>query len=485
MKKFLSLLLVLIFSAVALSACSTDEIKNSDTGDVVEKMDLGGTEYIILQTQHEVNSVVMDNVLGYEVNTQLGDNALQRLKDIEAAYNCKITLEDRKHAGPFTQAVTAAMATGDHLADILHTSSQSIRPIAKAGGCVPLDDVSDIIDYTDYDKWGGPNEQEMSMCYGVRYGVVPVRWIFKASSAYYMIAVNSDIVQMMNQPDPREYLEKKEWTREKLVECIVNYTDLSREPKIFGMAVEPSHFVRMAIMGNNVKLAAVAEDGTIKSGWNTPGAVDAVTWVRDLLEQHKDKFYNRMASADPWSYYDKPFMKGEAAMYLTSAWKILNEIAYDMENFAIMPFPAGPMAEYGEWPGFYEETGTVAIPTFTDDPIVSANLINDIFEPLEAYPDKNSILNYYKTNVFLDPRDAEVFFSNQKYAQYSYWVEGGDAVVGTAVQAVTGKKSPAEALSATVDVMQKVIDSDILANWIAMDKNGMGKYAAEHNIVVE
>jgi len=470
MKKFTCFILVLIFIFISLAACSNELIENNK---VIEmKMDLEGRKIIILQSMPEAD------VLAYKENTDLCDIVIQRLSDVGEAYNCDINIEAITAEATFKQSLKNAMAANDELCDIIFSYPHMLRDLGNAGGLLAIDEVSDIIDATDYEKWSTPNVQEMIMCKGVLYGVIPALWVNMFTPVYYNIAINEDLVKQAGQPDPREYVEQKVWTRDKLVETIVNLSQLTVEPKIFGISAEGSHLVRMAVMGNDVKMAMI-EDGKVTSGWDTDAAIEGMTWIQDVISKHGDCFYNggRRSGGDPWAEYSQPFYDEIAAMYLTSSEQILKDVIYKIKDFGLVPFPAGPYVDYGKWPGFFETASIACIPTFANEYEASAYLIDEIFNPFYEYPDAESILNYYRHNIFHDPRDVESLFSLEKNSQYYYWSDGGDSLIYSLGDILTSKTSPAKAIKSNISSVQKCLDEQVVPNWIAMDKHGMGAYA--------
>jgi len=470
MKKFISFICVISMLFILMVACSSETVENDR--EIIMKMDLDERDVIILQ-----NSAVAD-VLGYKETTELCDIVIQRLADVSEAYNCNILVESISGEAPFKQAMKNAAAANDWLCDIVFSAPWLLRDSGNAGGLLPIEDVSDILDATDYEKWSNPNVQEMIMCKGVLYGLSPALWVNMFTPVYYNIAINEDLVKQAGQTDPREYVEQKVWTRDKLVETIVGLSQLTAEPKIYGISAEATHLVRVAVMGNDVKMAMI-EDGKVKSGWDTDAAVEGLTWIQDVISKHGDCFYKggKKASGDPWAEFSQPFYDEIAAMYLTSSGQILENVIYKIKDFGLVPFPAGPYSEYGKWPGFFETATIVSIPIFANEYEASAYLIDEIFNPFYEYPDAESILNYYKRNVFHDPRDVEALFSLEKNSQYYYWTEGGDSLIYALGDVISGKASPAKALKSNISSVQKCLDEQVVPNWIAMDKHGMGAYA--------
>jgi|GEM_PF-1861562 len=474
MKKFISFICVITLVFIFLTACSDNTVKDDGrNGNNELKKDFNEQQFTILQ----ISSIA--DVLGYKENTELCDIVIQRLADVGKENNCKILLEAITDDSQYKMTMKNAIAANDYICDINFANPFFLRDSGNAGGLVPMEDVSEFIDVNDYEKWSNPNVQEMIMCQGVLYGVVPALWVNMFTPVYYNIAINEELVRVSGQTDPREYVEQKVWTRDKLIETVVGLSQLTVEPKIFGMSAEASHIIRAAVMGNDVKMAMV-ENGKVKSGWDSEGAVEALTWLRGVVENYGDYFFNRAKVADgnPWDVYGKPFYEDKVAvMYLTSSDKILEHVIYKVEDFGLVPFPAGPHSEYGKWPGFYESATVVSIPTFAEDWDASAYLINEIFRPFSEYPDKASIMNYYITNVFHDPRDVESLFSLGDTSQYYYWPNGGDNLIYSLGNVIHGKGSISQALKTNINLVQKCLDEQVMPNWIAMDKNGMGVYA--------
>ena len=182
-KQCISFILIFLFVFITFSSCKDIETENPEIikEDVISA-DLMGRDFVILQ-----ESAVDTSPLGLKLDTSLADEALTRLDKVSNDYNCNIILESVGGDPIFQQTLTNTLASMDQLYDVTYGGAWITRAIGSAGGLVPMDDVAHIIDFRDSEKWGILNAQEMIMCKGVLYGVIPNLWINARPLANYMI----------------------------------------------------------------------------------------------------------------------------------------------------------------------------------------------------------------------------------------------------------------------------------------------------------
>jgi hypothetical protein len=102
-----------------------------------------------------------------------------------------------------------------------------------------------------------------------------------------------------------------------------------------------------------------------------------------------------------------------------------NSIAFNMENFGIVPFPHGPN-------GSLKNTGSTitttrfmtSIPSFSKEPVMSATILNAIYEPLPGYETEDDTIEYMRKQYFFDDRDVHNFVEMYKTILYNYRHEG-------------------------------------------------------------
>ena len=464
MKRIFSFLSVIVFSFIMLSACGGNDLDKEISYDIIK--DLEGIDFVIWQGS------AISNVFMYKENTTLADDALERIDYIEQVFNCDVIIEMGGDDAELNKKVLALMAVGDGSCDAFVARSHLLRPIGNAQGLVPMEDVEHIMDFHDRQKWGELNAQELMMCKGTLYGLIPVAWPDMFPEVYYMLITNNEIIKNHGGIDPREYIETKTWNRDTFEKSIQDYTYLgaSENETIYGISAAPMHLVRMALLGNGVEYVVSNGEGSYKSGFDTDEAIEGLTWLQNLLKNNKECFVLGGKNGDDvWSSFSTPFKESRASMYLTNSRIFFNEVTFEIKDFAVLPFPTGPSGEYGKWPAAYESTQAVAIPIFAEDIDVSAMVLDEMFKPLNKYPDYESLMSRYKNQVFDDQRDIDMMMSIGNNARYSYWIEGGDgALWNISNNYLNG--SPANLIKSHIGTMKKTIDEAILPNDQNMDR---------------
>ena len=94
MKKVTSLFLciILVFSLVSCASSAPEIVPEYDASVSEDDIDLGGKTLIMGMVQDYFFEGA-DSVLTYITNTEFGDLAAQRLKDVEEKYNCNIEFD--------------------------------------------------------------------------------------------------------------------------------------------------------------------------------------------------------------------------------------------------------------------------------------------------------------------------------------------------------------------------------------------------------
>ena len=457
MKK-ISLLLALTMIIAMLASCATEQEEVFDNDlDTSVSTDWSNHEFFIIQT-----SDIEETPLNYIRDTILADNALKRLKDVAEKHNTTISLKYIGVDNTFKTVMAATLSTGEALGDIIFTDPYQIREFGNLGGLVNIEHVSEYIDIYDEEKWGGPNVWEFLMCKGVMCGVVPMSWMQMNPAVFYPIIFNSDITSSFGVYDLREYYENGEWTREKMMETVVACTDNTRATPIKGMAACLKHFIRSALLNNGTNFAVFNEDvSEYHCGWESEAGVEALQWVKDVIDNYDEYMFKFTDSSyGDWNYTN-PFMNGEAALLLTSSNEIYEKISYEVNNFGLLPFPAGPYGDSTKYVGFYEKAQTISIPLYAKEVECSAILIDEIFSPLDEYPNQESIKEYFTSNVFSDDRDYEILLEMSKNCKYSFWPDGGDAFLNNIYTSLP-RATPTHILESYGDASNECIEEQMI-----------------------
>jgi hypothetical protein len=88
---------------------------------------------------------------------------------------------------------------------------------------LPVELYGDYIDFTNTEKYGAANIAEVNSFNGSIYGVSPITWIYKQPRSIGLTVFNMDLVSTYGKANPREYLEKNEWTWETFEHVVDDY----------------------------------------------------------------------------------------------------------------------------------------------------------------------------------------------------------------------------------------------------------------------
>ena len=142
--KFFLILLVLSFLLTACNAAS-EEVFDLDFNIVSGDIDLGGVN-IVYEIGLDPSIFDSPNCLGYEMDTQFGDMAVKRLKDVQNNLNCTVTVNYTNNYNSCRNFV-AASYSGTFLCDVISGISDMWRGPAQVGMLIGLTEIEDYIDF--------------------------------------------------------------------------------------------------------------------------------------------------------------------------------------------------------------------------------------------------------------------------------------------------------------------------------------------------
>ncbi len=451
MKKIRYIVSVLLL--IALCGCQTAVEIVPEYNATANTQDMDG---IVITASRDDNNFEQ-TYLGYKEGTEHYDFAAQRVADVENKYNCKIEfIVDPDFGSRIIQMVAAGTPYVDFA-----VMTRYEETFSRSGMLTPLSYLSDYIDIYDFEKWGRPNTFTQLVWNNEIYGVIPVTW-----PEYYFTIVdfplisNTDAIQDSGYPDPREYVENGEWTRQKLEECVNSYYHKEGDKVHYGISMYKPHFYDMALRASGIRMAEKI-NGRWVSGIHSEAGLEALTWASKFCtETCKDTINNSDNSTQPAL---DAFCNGESSLLLmhsnyafASNSQYQNVVSYEVENFGILPFPLGPGMEYGRWVGQYERTPNVLFfPLIANYTEPAAIVANDIFEPFDAYSTPDALKDFYSKNVFFDERDTAVIMEMLKNCNYNFLEEGMRYITE---QCASGFTNIAEILESNEDKYQDLVD---------------------------
>lgn len=377
----------------------------------------------------------VDNVFGYIPGTVFADTALERKKQIETDYNCKIAVDNDSSSYVIADKLTASLASGSRLYDLATCDTSVLRNLVRGNGY--LFGLSSVLNVSNTDKFGTPNMLQTMLWKNDLYGVVPFAWPdLLYTTTGHLFAVNENLVSQLGLTDPREFVENQTWNWDKLEEVLELYTHENGGRTVYGMQCHDAYFAMNMFLSNGVAFSSY-EDGEVVCGaYTEPGRV-ALERAREIYKVTcKDYIYPDSHTNDG-SY----LVNGDVVMYVTGTGGIIGtqeSLMYKMDNIGILPFPQGPNATPGIYPSYYEQiTYATCIPVNTTDFGAAALVLDAMFEPFEGLETKDDIAQYMADQIFFDIRDAQIFIDSIEYTEYGFFWEGGRSVIESACSADT------------------------------------------------
>ncbi len=459
-KSFILLLLVTVLCGCQTNVEVVPEYNAGNDG-----LDMGG---LVITASRDDNNFE-ETYLGYKIGTENHDFAAKRVADVEKKYNCSIEfIVDPE----FGSKIAALTASGTAYVDFAIMTRYN-PVLSRSGMLTPMSLLENYIDYRDSDKWGTPNTFTQLAWDGELYGVIPVTW-----PEYYFTIVdfpvisNTDMILSAGHTDPREFVENGEWTREKLEEVVTSYYHKEGDDVHYGISMFKPHFYDMALRASGVRMA-VKQNGRWVSGIHSEAGREALQWASDFCTVTcKDVINNSDNSTKPAL---DAFCSGKSSLLImhsnyafASNSQYDNVVAYEIENFGVLPFPLGPGMEYGHWVGQYERTPNVLFfPLIANNTEPAAIVANDIFEPFDAYPDHNALSSYYSNSVFFDERDTAVLMEMLRNCDYNFLEEGMRYITE---QCANGYTNITQILEENKDKYQNLVDRFVSNHYDSLEK---------------
>lgn len=333
---------------------------------------------------------------------------------------------------------------------------------------VPYSEVSDIIDYEkESEKYGSVSLLEIAMVNGEVYEVFPValpEYITGKIYANCLLAVNEDLIQSLGVLDPREKVEKGNWIWSDFENSLSEYSYGSEEEKVYGIDFNQEYFLINAALSNGVRYISHETDDIV-GGITSNATVEAIDWVRKLLNEKKDEIH--ATRGDYWQDSRRGFFyEGRSVLNLLDTSAVMTHVAYseNIEKFGVVPFPCGPSGTYGDWScELVTAEGMVILKESGADSEDCAHLISALYEPLPGFETPDAYGEELLRNFFYDARDVDLMLNLYKGGQYFYWINKGRDF-WTRASSNLDKSSGKEIVDKFSSILDKVVTDYILPN---------------------
>ncbi len=425
MKKVISLLFTvcIVFSLCCCSQQAEEAVPSyeTDLGDI----DYQGQEFVFVQRNGEHSTG--EEYFGYVVNTAFADLALERVREVENKYNVKISVNTS--GNDINNLITTTSVTGLVPYDAVQTATNAMVSLARAGYFYDFTYLGDYLDYTNSAKWGN-KEYLKPVCWdGGLYGVLPAAWpMLKYRSIDGAVVVNETLISRLSQTDPREFVEKDEWTWRKLEELMPVYNhinDAGDEVKALETTV---HWLfRTMHPTNGEGIIYKDEKGDYQLSLHSPITFEAMQTAWNWTFGEYSTFVT-IDLTNNWTAMLQNFLDGKSVLTLTDGTDLCgaeNSIVYKMENFGVVPFPHGPNGNADSTGSTITATRCItSIPAICKDPTMSAVILNAIYDPLPGYETEEDEFDYLRKQYFFDDRDVTNFMKMYHTILYNYRHEG-------------------------------------------------------------
>ncbi len=453
-------LIVLFLAVILFVGCVPTRVQTGDSYWDMEELDFYGLEFIIMQfTTVTLNA---DNPMLYINGTTLADMALARLDEIESEYNCGISITYRKRTGNWQDYILTQTAVAQPVADIFLSGDSTVTyNLMKDGFLYPMSEVSDIIEYdsSTFDLYGSPALLESAMYDGDLYMVTPYSHPARQLNSSQFFAVNTKYVTECTGVDVRALNEQGQWTWTAFENMVRLCNGRVEGTIVRGASLSKADFLEYACVSNGFVRTKSSTGGY---NFNFNNVTNAIDWVKRTIKQ-----YGRYMNFESMSKGVTGFAEGRNAMVLVNAEYLKNVVAYQASEFAVVPFPCGPMGNPDTNRGSSAIEG-LGIYTYGEAPEQAAYIIKAYCQPFDEFPTLESALGYYD-NLFWDTRDTEVLINAEKNPQFNYSPAGGTKFFKS-VSSDISEMSVAQLLYTYSNSLNKVVQDMLVPNKELIDK---------------
>lgn len=460
MKKTLALfLLAVLLPNLLLIGCEKPkDSKDNGSNEEEEIETYMGYEFRILQSGPEEKLFI-----AYDNNSSPQTEALKkRVSDIEQKYDIQVTLKNDVDIG---EGLYTRVMAGTLRSDLIFTGTgNQMWYTAKSGALTPMTDFPDIIDLSDSDKYGEPGILEAAMHNGIPYCVQPTYWPGFQSIEYFFIAYNQDMMKACGLTDLHEYYEAKNWTWDTYQSFMKSaYDAVDSETKLLTGHVA---FLLNTIFQSDGVSFYTESDGELTFSLADPRILKACDFYSELFLQFGDKLAVGTTRWDTSRFVNQSTLTAMAVAKDVT----VGDIAYKSDfAYGIMPFPCGPDATYGTWQQAVTRIYGFGIPVDAEEAVLSATFISELLEPFPEFGStQEELKEYYKSNVFLNELDADIFFAVAHNVRYDY-DDGSPSFIASFIQPIgeglqKGTKGAASLLEYNENVGKRVFEERIKPN---------------------
>lgn len=450
MKKITCLLLVCIF-VFGLVSCSSanEEFFDLDLDlDATFEADFQGAEFIIIGEQRD-GRIEIDPYQEYE-DSEWQERLKNRYKEIESKYNLKFVFKTR------TIDLVSAHAGGMKWADLYDARADGHWPNINAGLYNALTDVPGFVENIESGKWGSVAAVEYFKRGDDYYGFYPGYQGIPFPAMGGILYANLTLVGQYGF-NPYEMIEDGTWTWdgfENILRTIGGSPSNLSSGTPVGMYITDGfyeYFQTAAILNNGGSLVKTDSEGRFVSNFDSKEVREAIEWVRSLVSEGIVEFGQNDIKYD----YFMEDLLGFVYEYSYVGTVDTSGFMYNDVDFAILPCPAGPSAEYGKWSAYLGLADRYLTAPITADMEIVNTILDELYAPLGDDPFEWR--DVYANRNFLHEESADLYWQMYDNAQPDYYLATQKFQWGSVLRGTT---TVTAAIDATKDSIQEALDKN-------------------------
>ncbi len=450
MKKITCLLLVCIF-VFGLVSCSSanEEVFDLDLDlDATFEADFQGAEFIIIGEQRD-GRIEIDPYQEYE-DSEWQERLKNRYKEIESKYNLKFVFKTR------TIDLVSAHAGGMKWADLYDARADGHWPNINAGLYNALTDVPGFVENIESGKWGSVAAVEYFKRGDDYYGFYPGYQGIPFPAMGGILYSNLTLVGQYGF-NPYEMIEDGTWTWdgfENILRTIGGSPSNLSIGTPVGMYIGDAfyeYFQTAAILNNGGSLVKTDSEGRLVSNFDSKEVREAIEWVRSLVSEGIVEFGQNDIKYD----YFMEDLLGFVYEYSYVGTVDTSGFMYNDVDFAILPCPAGPSAEYGKWSAYLGLADRYLTVPITADMEIVNTILDELYAPLGD--DSFEWRDVYANRNFLHEESADLYWQMYDNAQPDYYLATQKFQWSSVLRGTT---TVTAAIDATKDSIQEALDKN-------------------------
>lgn len=280
MRRLILLFLAIIFIFSACSGEEAETVPEYDPDEGLGDPDLMGYEYVITAVTH--GSVYPLNPTSGD--SKRGDELLQRYRETEQKFNCKIKIVDGSDVGTYITYYAADMKYADLMFNVLHQVITGKQ--LQNGYFIPFSDMDIDLESGLY---GTPGILEAGQFKDDYYAVIAYYWGFPAADTTPAMWFNPRVISNYQQTSPHELREQGLWnwdTLEKMCEAIRDTSDPDKSMHTYALAYTNLPYLELgALYSNGARAVTKTDDGRLVYSFNDKKSIEALEFTHSLAER--------------------------------------------------------------------------------------------------------------------------------------------------------------------------------------------------------